>query len=846
MNLFKIQSKLKELFTSDSRVIVFWFDDKKQFQEEIDDLSLPEIVIHRLTESNWIYTKYLLEIEDKESNYLIYAPFEKLGDKNNPLADIIYYSKTFHADRLSFTMEELNIPLKFKDFLKRYSNFWNSNERINDFKKYNIADYDENNLIMAILCSLVKIKNLSFDELLKELFSEDNLQNNDYINQFRKMNISDDFWRLTFERYGFKDDKPTLEKFFRSLVLTYTKSQFEGNIPKAWERYIISGEVYINDISVFISNLMSNSNYGNKNHTYQEMYDINVSKIAESINIQSSVSRITPENYYACDTFEVFDIKITEHLSVLLADNEEYHPQINELVYKRMKTHFYKKFENHYSCLKWANFLIKNVNIFKKEIKPNDPEKIIDKYKTDWFFIDKAYRKFYYYYDNALNLNYNVIENKFKNLRDLIEKLYTNEYLNELAILWSNYFDGFDCIKYYKQYDFYKKFLLKHVSKHRTIVIISDALRYECGDELNDVLNEDTLRSTKLQPIISTLPSNTEFGMGSLLPHKTMKYNEKLIIDEISSDSRNREKILKNYFKDAFVVSYDDLNGMPSDELNSLKNYNPIYIYHNQIDARGDNSATENEVFKASKEAIDEISSLIKRLYNKSISTNFIVTSDHGFIYKKDSLSESDKINLSNKDLISKNKRYLLSSKKLDIDGTLSYPLNFLENELYITVPKGADIFKTSGAGLNYVHGGASLQEMLIPLIEVNVKSSKRDESQIELSLIAPINRTLTNSISYLKFAQNKKVSNKVSPLEAMIYIEDENGIKISNEIIIHANSEDDNPQKREFKEKITLKNKNYLRSEKYYLIIVDMENDTEIKRHDFIIDIAFDDGFEF
>ena len=36
-----------------------------------------------------------------------------------------------------------------------------------------------------------------------------------------------------------------------------------------------------------------------------------------------------------------------------------------------------------------------------------------------------------------------------------------------------------------------------------------------------------------------------------------------------------------------------------------------IYIYHNQIDARGDKPSSENEVFNACEEAIQEIAKLM-------------------------------------------------------------------------------------------------------------------------------------------------------------------------------------------------------------------------------------------
>lgn len=51
--------------------------------------------------------------------------------------------------------------------------------------------------------------------------------------------------------------------------------------------------------------------------------------------------------------------------------------------------------------------------------------------------------------------------------------------------------------------------------------------------------------------------------------------------------------------------------------------------------------------------------------------------------------------------------------------------------DLYANVPIGVDVFKTKGAGLNFVHGGASLEECIIPLLEV--KASKNSNKRQKL-----------------------------------------------------------------------------------------------------------------
>lgn len=49
-------------------------------------------------------------------------------------------------------------------------------------------------------------------------------------------------------------------------------------------------------------------------------------------------------------------------------------------------------------------------------------------------------------------------------------------------------------------------------------------------------------------------------------------------------------------------------------------------------------------MFNACEEAVQEIMDLIHRISVSGNTYHFIVTADHGFIYKRDKLTESDKI----------------------------------------------------------------------------------------------------------------------------------------------------------------------------------------------------------
>lgn len=835
MNLKHVQEKLNEIFQGETR-LVFWYDDKAEFAEDIDNLELENAEIYHLTPDNWLYTKYFLEVEDPRGKYLIYAPFPQPSDEDNYLADTVYYAQLFFADKISLVMQDLGIPEDCKVVLERYHKFWNADSRVNAFKDLDIENYTRENIIIAILCVLAKVKIISFDELLRKVLMEADISDNKFLVDFEKMGILEDFWDLCSEKFGYKDNNPTIQKFLITLIITYTSTQFKGNIPRAWENLLADKK---NDIAVFINNLM-NHNY------YKDKYDEISGLIAQKIKIKDQLKRIPVENYFDSDTFQVFDENILNHLTDLLSSNQEELPFITDLIARRQKTHFYRKYRHQYKVIFWANLLIKHINVFVNEPYLDDLEKIITKYSTSWYLIDKSYRKFYYHYDKITD------HGELHDLRQLIENMYTNTYLSQLAMNWSDKLEYYSSIKDLpgdKQYNFYKDNVIRLVKKAKTAVIISDGLRYEIAAELKEKLDEDPTRKTNIKPLVSTIPSNTALGMAALLPHKDIQYSpKKVMVDNkpVTSTS-DRESSLEAYNPQVRALSFDEVMSLNMASLRKeLKNKNLIYIYHNQIDARGDKLATENEVFTAAQEGIEELIRLITKLTNETSFKNYIITSDHGFIYKRDKLNESDKLDPTPKSIDDKNKRFLVSTEDLNMDGTFNYSLDYLgQNDIKVTVPRGVDVFKTKGGGLNYVHGGASLQEILIPVLNVKSKAVSKNQEYVELSLIS-LNKRITNLSTILTFIQKENISNRILPLEAKLYFVDEEGEKISNEVIIHANKRVDSAQDREFKEKFTLRNIKYSKSKKYYLVMKNMENDVEINRYEFIIDIAISDDFEF
>ena len=808
MNLDEIENRINTIFDeSYHRQIVFWYDENQEFIEDIESINLHNAKLHILKDNNLIQTKYKVEFEDKKSNYLIYAPFTQPDDNDNYLADLVHYAVPFSADKIEMIAQSLNIPSEFNHLLKKYSSFWNAKSRVNAFNNLNIQ-FSELNIINN--------------------FSEENK----IIKNFEKYNILDDFWLLISKKFSYHDDNPSVPKFVRSLILNYTASLYQGPTPKSWEEYLVEDK---NNAAIFISEFMNNANYS-------DYYDEIASMLESKLNI-TSLGYSTIDSYVYCDSFERFDENIINHYVELLYETQvDLGSDFKNILEERKKTHFYHKYENDYEVLRFANLFISLINEFKRIELPEEVDELIKAYANKWVYLDSYYRKFYYFYDKLEDAG------KFEDLRQLIENLYVNKFLSIINPKFTKELaeKPISELEVSKQWKFYKRNIPTSVRKHKTAVIISDAFRYGCAVELFAELEKDPTRTPEIKPMISSIPSYTALGMACLLPNKEITYEgETILVDGLncrSTDERNN--ILNNYSNDVLAISYEEVDKLYVEQLKEkLKGINLVYIYHNKIDAIGDHAPTENEVFNAAQETIEDLKNLIKKLSNLNYAHSYI-TADHGFIYKRDKLKEQDKVNLDSF-AEKRHKRFIISEEPLNIEGAVSIPMNYLNMDLYANVPIGADVFKAQGAGLNFIHGGASLEECIIPLLEVRASKDSNKRPKVDLQLISTNNK-ITNYDVMLTFFQKENISQDVKSRQVSIYFVDDDNNKISSDAIIFANKNSDSAEDREFKEKFRLLQKQYDKSKNYYLIIRDLDDELEIERIPFTIDIAFQDGFDF
>lgn len=835
MNLKQITDKLNAEFVGDVRKLVFWYDANEEFAGDIDTLGLSNAKVYHLENDNQFQTKYFLEREDTTTNYLIYAPFAKPSVRDNHLADTIKYSKEFFADRASLLTLDLGIDEKYKPVIQKYIKFFAAKDRTQKFYDLEIETFNKNTIEIALMSVLCKTKTASFEEIVRVILTDDGFENNRFLDEFEKYELLAPFWRMCEEQFGYTDVKPTLEKLVYTLFVTYAGKSIHADLPQAWKNY---SSYKSGNIIAFLDSLMNSI-------LYRERFDEISEMVLNGLNGMSVLEKYPADSLVDCDTFAAIDLVLIKWMIDRLQD-EDLEAKLNglsipQVCQNRRKKHFGSNFKAKYFILENAYYLI----LAARYVAPNGIKNVTKQYVTTDYLIDRRYRYFYYFYDQISD------NSSFEKLRDLIENIYTNEYLNKLAVEWNAGFVGSNADSgIQKQTDFYSKYI--KIAKERVVVIVSDALRYEVGHTLWEKLLNDEKCTATIEAMQSVLPSYTRLGMGALLPHRTIEMSEdyKILVDgKPCDDLKQREAILQNYSPNSNCVQFDDIKTMKVAQLRELfTGKDVVYVYHNQIDARGDKLNTENEVFTACEEAIEEIYALIKRLSVSANTVHFIVTADHGFIYKRDKLAESDKIaNITGSHPFT-GRRYVVSDEAVKAEGIASVKLGHVlgnSDERVISFPIGTDVFKVSGGGQNYVHGGSSPQEMIIPVIDVKTEKGHKDTTTAGISLVSLANK-ITNLITTLDFIQTEPVSDVVKETSYKIFFISDDNERISNENIYIADKKDIDTQKRVFRLRFNFKNKKYDKARRYYLVAYDDKNNLEIIRHEIVMDLAFADDFGF
>lgn len=837
MNIDYEQAKKQLVAMFDEQIghrhIVFWYDAQKNFFENLKDDSFPNAKVF-VFENNPFTLKTILEIDDPLSNYLIYYPEPKPKDAENWLEDISLYSEEYYADSVALTMRKLNLSSSdIRNVVEKHIHFFDSQARIDQLnKKLNpINETSSADFELGMMSVLVKNPDFNTLEYILREVIFDSLNEGDAYESLEKYGLKDDFWQLVCERFSYSglcDVKELRQTFLLTAMIK--KVPFTISTPilnsKLMKNDAIDAIIFVNQI------LMQDKRYSLLDKTVYNELRIGELIATKGIN---SVGQ--------CDVFSEFDDFVSSSIiSALAKGSYDYDSYLSVVNNDRIGSKWYFEYSAEYSFILAVIDFYKKVEIDIQEGK--DSEQYIHDYAGKYWIVDNAYRHLITSYIHISD----PTEDEDALIKDA-DNRYETKFLAKLGSAFSNSLKtkepnfSFGSVK--PSIDFFRNNLNKGAKKQ--FVIISDALRYEVAQDLVTAINqkENFKGRASLSYQTTTLPSITMFGMASLLPHKNISYQDKQVFADGKSTSSTgaRDAVLKAYSSGFAAIQYEEIAGMNKSELREyMKDKSLVYIYHDTIDNAGEHD--ENKVFPMCERAIQEIVALIGKLYNILQISNYFVTSDHGFIYRNKKIEESSKYpSIAFMNLRDYSNRYAVVSDSTELAFTNRFSMSYLGGcESTVIVPYGYDLFKKAGGGIQYIHGGASLQEIVTPIVTLSeMRATKGGETSEPVKVILKsVNRKIMNKSFHLQFEQMEKVGDKRVPANIKVFFIDEDKNVISDEKVFIANKTTDDEPSRTFDMIFLLKNLDYDRNRRYYLVMEDAETgDSVADETPFVIDIV-------
>ena len=410
-------------------------------------------------------------------------------------------------------------------------------------------------------------------------------------------------------------------------------------------------------------------------------------------------------------------------------------------------------------------------------------------YTEDLYPCDTHYRK--------AVAAYRAVRGEHPAYRDILETAfqqflhtYPSEFVQPLNTAWQRCLQedpaSVRSLRAQPLHTFYRSYLGENAPK--TAVIISDGLRYEVAAELSGRLQRDKRKQSDLGALMAPIPSITSLGKASLLPHGSLRIERgEFVADgQRTEGTRNREGVLQATREDARALRFEDIRDLQTAEGRELFKESPlVYIYHDRIDRYGDKQDTENETPEAVERALSELESFIQTLNNWNV-YRVLVTADHGFLYSDlvtEAMVESfpEAREPSGDETVIRRNRSIVAPSIPGEEG-YRFPLrdvSNVESEWTVAVPRAANRYKLSGAGKKYAHGGASLQELVVPVVEVR-KGRKDKAEKVDVRLVTKKN-VITSGLLKAKLIQAQSVSKQKRPRRLEVGLYDDAGELVSS-----------------------------------------------------------------
>ena len=622
------------------------------------------------------------------------------------------------------------------------------------------------------------------ENILENLLAELAEKRDEKSKLIRRCELEGHLWEQLRRSYAYESESPGIKDF----VIKLFKSCYASGTDGAMR---LTG-----DALVFLKRWKDSRQYA-------ASFEALSAECAEALNVEQDLAPRDYRTLIELDYFSLIDRKILSDLVKCIFDRTITAGDCSALVRQRRTGHWYNEFRHIYEAMDFAARFMATLEETSLEIASLTDG--VQHYVQSWYRLDQLYRKFIFHAGKSGQTSL------LESLAEQVENLYSNSFLLKLNDNWQRVVDGADrwaIPSVPLQRSFFDNWVQPFLKDgKKIIVIISDALRYEIGDELLGIIRQEDRYVAKIEPVLAMLPSYTQMGMAALLPNSELSLAEDesgavFVNGRSSQGTANRIKILVEGVKQrATAIKAKELLQLNGDDARALvRDHDVIYIYHNRIDDMGDKRESEERVFKAVEDTLQELVRLVKKLTGAN-ANNLLIATDHGFIYQHRALEESDFLGTepAGEKILFRDRRFVLGKGLAENGSFRKFTASQagLKGEMEIQIPKSINRLRLKGSGSRYVHGGASLQETVLPVLQIN-KKRQSDTSAVDVDILRGATSIITSGQFAVVFYQAQSVSEKIQArvLRAGIYTQAGELVSDSHDLVFDTASE--NPRDRE------------------------------------------------
>lgn len=388
--------------------------------------------------------------------------------------------------------------------------------------------------------------------------------------------------------------------------------------------------------------------------------------------------------------------------------------------------------------------------------------------------------------------------------------------------------------------------------KQPTALIFLDAFRLELGHRLANLLNAgEPAQRAVVSAAVAPIPSITALGMAFALPVERGKLHVSLDADrrgfQVSADGwkgdltvaeQRRKWLGKQLSVTDFFSIKDVLDGETLQP--GVRPKRLLVVHGNELDSDGHEGQLE---LSGADEHLERYAQAIRRLREAGYARVIVVT-DHGFFHHEPDEDEKE-VEKPSGEILWQSRRAIVG-RQLSQKTALRLPV--MGSDLQAMVPRSIAAFRTYG-GLGFFHGGATLQELIIPVVVVTWPS-KAAKIDVVLKPVGNITSKLPRVQVAAAHTGQQTFFTSATQLARRVTVEVRNPetgklvFRHDQPVVVHPSEVGQANEPTMVQLRLVDSPPPLLSGNKLLVRVVDAENEDELAREEIVLRVDLDDDF--